>query len=233
VLSGLPSNIKPEDVKVEKKDGTWIVTFDKDSGAYAMRMQAAGRAGVYTSYVDGSNKDDIAIEKGHAYTLNADAARYWEAASADPSKGPSALVTAKQALDDAVDAAKLDPQIDGNGEPVLDKGALSTSQPALGADGQPVPTIDFNVDQTANKSTADAKVATTAQALKTAQDALHAGGGDPVALQKAVDDASADHDLALAQQTAVGAVLDWQAANRTRQPTTPTAAPAGPRRCAT
>ncbi|HKX42940.1 MAG TPA: DUF4781 domain-containing protein, partial [Burkholderiaceae bacterium] len=217
VLNGLPSNIKPQDVHVQKKDGVWTVTFDKDAGAYAARTTAAGRAGAYTSYVDGSNKDDIAIEKGHAYTLNADAARYWEAANTDSSVGASTLVNAKAAYDQAQDVAQLDPVTDGTGKPVLTNGQLSTSQPATGPDGKPVTTIDFNVDQTANKASADAKVLATANALTKAQDALNAGNGDPAKLKAAVTAATADHDLALSEQTAVGAVLDWQIANHARQ----------------
>src|SRR5207249_3258668 len=111
-LSGLPSNIKPEDVKVQKKDGVWTVTFDKDAGVFAARTMVAGRAGAYTTYVDDSNKDDIAIEKGHTYTLNADAARYWEATNTSAGTGPSTLVNAKAAYDKAVDAASHDPLID-------------------------------------------------------------------------------------------------------------------------
>ena len=103
-LSGLPSNIQPEDVKVEKKDGRWTVTFGKDSGIYAARTTAS-KAGSFTSYVDGSKAGDIAIEKGHHYQLDPDAAKLWDAqatAAADQKRYGDAL--AKVNLDPATDA---------------------------------------------------------------------------------------------------------------------------------
>ncbi|HEY9067128.1 MAG TPA: hypothetical protein VIO33_19245, partial [Burkholderiaceae bacterium] len=216
-LNGLPANIKPEDVHVQKRDGVWTVTFDKDAGVFAARTMAAGRGGAYTTYVDGSNKDDIAIEKGRTYTLNADAARYWEATNTDSSVGASTLVNAKAAYDKALDVARLDPVTNGKGEPVLTNGQLSTSQPVTGPDGKPVTTTDFNVDQTANKASADAKVFATANTLTKAQDALNAGNGDPAKLKAAVTAAADAHDLAMSEQAAIGAVLDWQLANHARQ----------------
>jgi Domain of unknown function (DUF4781) len=206
VLTGLPDNIKPEEVTVQKKDdGNWYVTFGKSSGAYAMHMTGS-HGGAYVSYADGSKAGDAAIEKDHAYRLNADAARYWEATNTDPGVGNSRLLAAKTDLDKAIDATKYDPVTDATGKPVT------------GAQPQPAAsTPDFNVDQTAAKTTADAKVVATATTLTTAQNALNAGAGDAATLKASVADATASHDLALAEQNAVGAVLAWQQANRVRQ----------------
>ena len=189
-LSGLPSNIKPEDVKVEKKDGQWTVTFDKNSGLYAMRTIAVGKGGSVTSYVDGSKAGDIAIEKGHPYQLNPDAAKLWDAqatAAADQKRYGEALAK-----------VNLDPATDANGKLLLDANGLpSTSKPQTGADGKPLPMVDFNVDQRDAKKSIDLQVA----------DATH----------------NLDPNIAdlLAQQTAVDAVFAWQKANLARQLTDP------------
>jgi Domain of unknown function (DUF4781) len=212
VLSGLPTNIRPENVKVKPGgDGNWYVTFDKSSGAFAMRAMGGGRAGGQVVYIDGSNADDVAIEAGHAYKLDPAAARFWEATQSLPT-------SAKAALDQAVGAAQVDAPSDATGKLLTAPGSPAVPSPAtLGADGRPAAAIDFNVDQTQAKADADAGVGTTTLALAKAQAALDAGGGDPVALQAAVADATADRDVALAQQKAIDSVLAWQAANRLRQ----------------
>ena len=215
-LAGLPSNIKPEDVTVRKDGDTWYVTFDKSSGAYAARV-TGGRGGAFTSYVDGSNKDDAAIEKGHRYKLDADAAQLWEATNTNADVGDSALVKAQSAYAKAGDLARLDPVTDGKGVPVLGPGKqLSTSQAPLGPDGQPLLSIDFNVDQTAAKGAADTQVTKASNALAMARTAAATDPGD-VALKTAAANAQSDYDLAVADQNAIGAVLAWQQANRARQ----------------
>ncbi len=214
--AGLPSNIKPGDIKVHKDGDGWYVTFDKNSGAYAQRVTASGRVAI-TTYVDGSKAGDIAIEKGHRYKLNADAAQYWEAANTDPDRGPSALVKAQSAL--AASNAKVgkEPEIDDQGNPVLgpDK-QLSTSQPVLGPDGKPMPNIDFNVDQADAKKAADADATATENAFQKAQAAAQASPADPT-LKAAADQAKAARDLATFRQKAVTAVFNWQHANFMRQ----------------
>ena len=64
--------------------------------------------------------------------------------------------------------------------------------------------------------TADAKVATTLQALNAAK-AAAAGKPSDATLKAAQARAQSDYDLAVSNQTAVGAVLDWQQANLARQ----------------
>jgi len=184
-LNGLPSNIKAEDVKVEKKDGQWTVTFDKNSGIYAMRTTAS-KGGSFTSYVDGSKSGDIAIEKGHHYRLNPDAAKLWDAqatAAADQKRYGEALAK-----------VNLDPATDANGKPLLDADGLpSTSKPQSGPDGKPLPMVDFNVDQTDAKKSIDLQVA----------DATHnldPNIADLVAQQTAVDAVFAWQKANLARQ---------------------------------
>ena len=74
-LSGLPEQIRPEDVHVLQVDGRWVVRFDKDAGVHALR--SAGRGGSY--YADDSKPGDVAIDSGHDYELDADTARLWNA----------------------------------------------------------------------------------------------------------------------------------------------------------
>ncbi|HEY9026631.1 MAG TPA: DUF4781 domain-containing protein, partial [Burkholderiaceae bacterium] len=214
VISGLPSNIKPSDVRIEKDGDTWFAVFDKDSGAFAARW-TGGRFPVRT-YVDGSKQGDIAIEKGHKYKLDPATAQLWEATNSDPGVGRSALVVAKDNYDRALARFKLDPQTDAAGKPVPGPdGQLSTATTTNLA-GQPVAAIDFNTDQTAAKKAADANVASL---LTTLTDAKAAAAGAPsdAALKTALAKAQSNYDLAVSNQSAIGAVLDWQQANLGRQ----------------
>ena len=60
--------------------GLYVAKIRLDGGRSFITV--SGRAAV-TNYVDGSKAGDIAVEKGHRYKLNADAAQYWETACAD------------------------------------------------------------------------------------------------------------------------------------------------------
>ena len=213
-ISGLPSNIQASDVKVEKDGDTWYAVFGKDSGAYAVRW-TGGRFPV-RSYVDGSKQGDIAIEKGHKYKLDPATAQLWEATNTDPGVGRSALVVAKDNYDKALAQFKLDPQTDAAGKPVLGPdGQLSTATTTNVA-GQTVAAIDFNTDQSAAKTAADADVARLSTTLGDAKAAAAAAPADAT-LKAAQAKAQSDYELAVSHQTAVGAVLDWQQARLTRQ----------------
>ncbi|HEY8977442.1 MAG TPA: DUF4781 domain-containing protein [Burkholderiaceae bacterium] len=213
-ISGLPSNIKASDVRIEKDGDTWVAVFDKDSGAYAVRW-TGGRFPVRT-YADGSKQGDIAIEKGHKFKLDPATARLWEATNTDPAVGRSAIVVAKDNFDKALAQFKLDPQTDDAGKPVLGPdGRLSTAMTTDVA-GQSVAAIDFNTDQTAAKTAADANVAMLDKALAAANAAASAAPADAT-LKAAQARAQSDYDLARSNDTAIGAVLDWQHARLARQ----------------
>ena len=213
-ISGLPSSIKASDVKIEKDGDTWVAVFDKDSGAYAVRW-TGGRFPVRT-YADGSKQGDIAIEKGRKYKLDPATAQLWEATNTDPGVGRSTLVVAKDNYAKALAQFKLDPQTDAAGKPVLGPdGQLSTSMTTNVA-GQSVAAIDFNTDQTPAKTAADANVATLDKALTAARAAASAAPGDAT-LKAALMKAGSDYDLAKSNDTAIGAVLDWQHARLARQ----------------
>ncbi|HEX7639280.1 MAG TPA: DUF4781 domain-containing protein, partial [Burkholderiaceae bacterium] len=213
-LDGLPSNIKASDVKVEKDGDTWYAVFDKDAGAYAVRY-SGGRFPVRT-YADGSREGDVAIEKGHKYKLDPATAQLWEATNTNADVGKSTLVVAQANYQKALAQFQRDPQTDASGKPVVGANGLLSSSTATTVDGQVAPTVDFNLDQTANRKTADAKVATTLQALNAAK-AAAAGKPSDATLKAAQARAQSDYDLAVSNQTAVGAVLDWQQANLARQ----------------
>jgi len=216
-LSGLPSNMTAADVTVEKDGNTWYVTFDKDSGAYAKRSRT-GKDIDPIYYVDGSSANDIAIEKGYKYKLDSATAKLWEAASATPGPGTgqSALVTAQSNYQSALAQVNLDPQTDAQGKPILGANGLPSTSVTKSVSGQLVPTIDFNVDQTLALQAADATVASLLQTLDTANSAAAA---DPAnaSLRATATTAQANYDEALAKQSAISAVLNWQKANFARQ----------------
>ena len=212
-LSGLPSNIQPQDVTVEKDGNNWYVTFDKDAGSYAVRY-SGGRVPM-RSYVDGSKAGDIAIQKGYKYKLDPATAQLWEATNTDPQFGNSALVTATTNYNKALQQVELDPQTNPDGSPVLVNGLPSTSV-AKTVDGQLAPTIDFNVDQGPASAAAAANVATLKATAATAASAAKAAPSD-AALKTAAATAQSNYQVALAYQSAVDAVQKWQQANLARQ----------------
>ena len=214
-LAGLPSNIKPSDVKVTKDGNDWFVTFDKSSGAFAMRAYGGGKGGGGIMYTDGSHAGDIAIEKGRRYKLNPDAAKLWEATNTNKGVGNSALVVALDNAHAASAQVQADGPTDGVGKPIAVAAAPAPVTPPGGS--QPIATISFNVDQTGNLAAANANVTTTQAALATAKSALAAGGADPAQLQAQVDTAQGNADLAKSQQDAIKAVFAWQQDNQARQ----------------
>ncbi len=214
-LAGLPSNIKPSDVKVTKVGNDWFVTFDKSSGAFAMRAYGAGKGGGGIMYTGGSHAGDIAIEKGHRYKLNPDAAKLWEATNTNKAVGSSTLLTALGNAHAASAQVQADGPTDGAGNPIAAAAAPAPVTPPGGS--QPISTISFNVDQTGNLAAANANVTTTQAALATAKSALASGGADPAHLQAQVAAAQGNADLAQSQQTAIQAVLAWQQDNYARQ----------------
>ena len=213
-IAGLPSNIQASDVKVTKDGNDWYVTFDKSSGAYAMRVTAAGRAGSSTSYVDGSHAGDIAIEKGHRYKMDAATARLWEATSTNKDFGSSTLVTAMANAKAASAQVQVDGPTDGAGKPLA-----AAAAPAVVPPGgtKAISPITFNDDQGANLAAANTNFETTKTALANANAAQAAGGGDPAVLKANVDTAQANFDLAKSQQAAIQAVVTWQEDNYARQ----------------
>ena len=213
-LAGLPSNIKPSDVTVTKDGNDWYVTFDKSSGAYAVRVSGAGKGGAHVSYVDGSHAGDIAIEKGHRYKLDADAARLWDATNTNQGVGDSTLVKAMAAAKAASAQVQQDGPTDGAGKPIATPAA-----PAVVPPGgiKAIAPITFNDDQAANLAAANTNLDTTKTALATAKAAQAAGSGDPAALQAQVATAQGNVDLATSQQAAIQAVVTWQQDNLARQ----------------
>ena len=213
-LAGLPSNIKASDVTVTKDGNDWYVTFDKSSGAYAMRVTGAGKGGAYTSYVDGSHAGDIAIEKGHRYKMDADTARLWEATNTNKGVGDSALVKAMANAKAASAQVQVDGPTDGAGKPVAVAAAPAVVPPG---GSKAIAPITFNDDQSANLAAANTNLDATKTALANAKAAQAAGGADPAALQAKVATAKDDFDLATSQQAAIQAVVTWQQDNYARQ----------------
>jgi len=213
-IAGLPSNIKASDVKVTKDGNDWYVTFDKSSGAYAMRVTAAGKAGGQTSYVDGSHAGDIAIEKGHRYKMDAATARLWEATNTNEHFGESTLVQATASAKAASAQVQADGPTDGAGKPLA-----AAAAPAVVPPGgtKAIAPITFNDDQSANLAAANTNFDVTKAALADAKAARTAGGADPAALKAKVDTAQDNFDLAKSQQAAIQAVVTWQEDNYARQ----------------
>lgn len=146
-LTGLPSNIKAEDVRVEHDASGWYVIFNKSSGVFAQPGLPPGISPPSSVF-----PSEIAIEKGHRYQLNPEAARIWQAYATDEAN--------QTQYHQALAAVEQDPVTDSAGKPLLDaQGLPSTSQRRIGADGLPPPMVDFNVDQSQNLALIDRQVA--------------------------------------------------------------------------
>ncbi|AKJ32072.1 hypothetical protein AAW51_5381 [Caldimonas brevitalea] len=185
---GLPRGISPDDVKVERVCDTWYVTFKKDS-------EVLGRqSDLTTNYV---------VQEGR-YKMHPATARLWETAGGSDGRLARAGAARKQVEDDLRAAA-------ADGPPP------ENTQPLIGPDGKPVPTLRLGEDLTQRKQTVDQRVLDLGELRKQAQRNYDNGTGDRTQLKNALDDAIAEETIARNEQAAVQAALEWQEANRARQ----------------